>query len=141
MSVRCLTPANLSRISLNVGPLYTGLISILLSLARSRHNHILPFIFGTMTKLLYYSDDSSAPGGTTICCFCSQSTSSLRGSWSIYATLLQGASYGQLPPFTCNINVPLKHPIPEKQSLNSLCIFINIWLTLVSGALFMLDLK
>ena len=53
MSVRYLTPASFSRIVFNVGTLCIGLISTLLSMARSRQNHTLPLAFGTMTKLFH----------------------------------------------------------------------------------------
>ena len=55
-------PASLGRISFNVGPLCTGLISALLSLDRFRNNHTLPLALGTSTKLLSHSDVSFMTG-------------------------------------------------------------------------------
>ena len=126
MCVKYLTPANLGRISLRVRVLSIGLISNLLGLAGSRHIHILPFAFDTMTKPLPHSDVSFTTKGTIICCFCNQSRSSLRGCLRAYAILLGGTYFSQLPSPICNLIVPSKHPIPEKSSLKSLWIFFAI---------------
>ena len=83
-------PASLGRISCNVGPLYTGLISTLLNLARSRHNLTLQFALGTSMMLLHHSDVLSKPRGTIIYCFCNLSSSCFRGSWSGYTSILKG---------------------------------------------------
>ena len=85
-------PASLGRISLNVRPLCTGVISALSSLAGSRQDLSLPFIFilGTSTKLLNHSYYSSMPRDANICCCYDVSSFSLRGSWSAYTTLLGG---------------------------------------------------
>ena len=125
MSVRYLITASLGRISFNVGPLCTGLLSALLSLARFSHNCILPLAFRTRKKLLHHSHVSYTSSGTIICCFCSGCTSSLRVLWSTYAILV-GAWYGWLPFFTYNLEVPSQHPIPRKTLLNSSCIFVSI---------------
>ena len=71
-------PASLSRISFNTGDLYTDMISALLSLARS--SHINSLALGTRRKLLHYSNVSSMPMDTIICCFCSLPSFSFRGS-------------------------------------------------------------
>ena len=117
--------ASLGRILFTVGPLCTGHINTLLSLAGSRHSHTLLLAFGTKTKLLHHSDVAYTAKGTIICCLCNHSTF-LNGSWSAYATLLGGAWYGQLPSLTCNFNVPLKHPIHQNTSLNLLRMFCII---------------
>ena len=78
--MRYLKPASPGRISFNIGPLCTSLISAFLSLARSRHNHALPFALGTTMKLLHHSDVSFTPKDTIICFFCNLSRSSYRGS-------------------------------------------------------------
>ena len=142
MSVRYLTPASLCRISLNLGLLWIGLTSALLSLAGSRHHCNLPLALGTSTKLLQYSHISSTPSGTIICCFCSWSCSSLSSSCSAYATLLGSAWHGWLPYFTCNLYVPSNTWFLEKTSLYSLWILcINTQFALLCAPLSMLDLK
>ena len=147
MSVKYLTSPGLDRILLNVGPLCVCLISDLLSMAGSNHNCILPLAFGTGTKLLHHLDISSTSKDTIICCFCSKSSSSLSGSSCDYAKLLWGDCYGQLPSFTCNLNVPSKHQIPEKDITDFIVnsfhylIIINTWLAPLSASLSMLDLK
>ena len=60
--------ASLQRMTFNVGPVCTALISALLSLVRYRHNPTLPFAVGTSIKLLQHSDFQSMPRGTIICC-------------------------------------------------------------------------
>ena len=82
MRVRCLAHASLGRISFNVGPLLTSLISTLLSVVGPRHNCTLQVAFGTRTHLIYYSNVSFKPKGTIICCFCCWFSFSLRSSWS-----------------------------------------------------------
>ena len=109
-----LTPASLGRISFNVRPRCTGLINALLRLVRSSHNCTLPLAFKARTKLLHHSDILSTTIVTISCCFCSQTRPSLSGSWYSYAAFWGGVWYGQLPSFTCNLNVSSKHPIPEK---------------------------
>ena len=42
------------------------------------------------------------------------------GAMFQYTILLGGAWYGQLPSFTCSLNMPSNHPIPIKTSLNTL---------------------
>ena len=118
----------------NVGPLWMGLISNLLCLTGSRHNHTLPLAFETKIKLLHHYVILLTHTGPIIC-FCSWSSSSLSGSRSAYVTLL----HGQLTSFTCNLNIPAKHQIPEKKTfLNLLCICCIV---LLFAALLMLDLK
>ena len=82
---------SLGKIALRVIPLYTGLISTLLCLARSRHNYTLSVAFGTSMKLLPHSDILSTSNSMVICCFYDWSSSSLSGCCSVYATLLGGA--------------------------------------------------
>ena len=66
--VRYFMPPSLSRMSFNVEPLYTGLISALSSLAGSGTiNLTLPFTFGTSKKLLHHSVVLSMPRGTVSC--------------------------------------------------------------------------
>ena len=114
--------ATLGRISFNVGPLCTCLISSLLSLAGSRHNCTLSLVLGASEKLLHHSDVSCTPRGITTCCFCSLYNSSFKGFLSTYATLPGGTWSDQLPSLTCKLNMPSKHPVPENKSLNLLCI-------------------
>ena len=109
-----LTHPSLGRIMFNVGPLCTGLISTLSTLAGYRHNHILPLALETITKLLHHSNVSSMPRGIIIYYFCSLSSSSFRDSWSTHATLLGVAWYGWVTSFTFKLGVPSKHSIPEK---------------------------
>ena len=82
-------PASLGRILFNVGLLSTGLISVLLSLAGSTTQSYLSLGLCTRTKLLHHSTVSSMPWSTSICCFCSISTSFFMGPWSTCATLLE----------------------------------------------------
>ena len=114
MSAMYLTPASLSKMLFNVGPLCTGLISTLLSLARSRAQPYITLSFGNKYKAISPSDVSSTSKAIIICCFCNLSKSSLRDSWSKYGTLLGATWYGQLPSFTCKLNVPSKYYIPDK---------------------------
>ena len=109
-------------ISLMVVPLYTGLISAWLSLAGSRHRQMVPFCFGTVTKLLFHSAVSSPPRRRIIYCSCRCSTSCLNGFCNAYTTCVIGARYDFVCSLTCNENVPLKHPMPEKH----LCMYY-IW--------------
>ena len=71
-------PASLGRMSFNVGPLCTGLISTSLSLARSRHSVTLSFALWTSTKLLHHLNVLYMLSGTIICCLCNLPTSFLR---------------------------------------------------------------
>ena len=80
INVRYLTLASYSRISLNIGSPWPGLISTLLSMARSRQNYTLPLVLGTSTKLLHHSNILPIPRCTFICYFCCVSSSSFRGS-------------------------------------------------------------
>ena len=120
MSIRYLTPTSLDRMSMRVGPLCTSLINTLLNLARSRHKHTLPLLFGTRTMLLYHSDVLSTSNSKIIFCSYNLSSSSLSGCFSTYATLLGGAKDGWPPSLTFSLNMSSKHPIPVKTPLNSL---------------------
>ena len=75
MSIRCLTPANLSKMSLKIGSLWIGLIRTLFNHARSKHNLTLPLAFGAIIKLLHHSNVLPVSRGTVVCCFCSLSSS------------------------------------------------------------------
>ena len=59
----------LRKISLVVGPMYTGLISVWFSHLWQWHNLPFPLCLGTSTKLLHHSDVLSIPKGTIIGCF------------------------------------------------------------------------
>ena len=75
------------------------------------------------------------PNSTIICCFCSGFNSFFKGSCSTYATHLSGAWYGFTPSFTHNENIPLKYPITENTSANSLCLlFVILALTFTSAS-------
>ena len=80
--MRYLTSANLSKMSLRVRSLWIGLIRTLFNWARSKHNVIFLFVFGTNMKLLHHSDVSSTSRSKIICCFCSLSSSFYGGSCS-----------------------------------------------------------
>ena len=112
---------NFGKISLSVGPLWTGLISAWLSLSGSRHSLTLPLGFGTSLKLLHHSAISHMPNGGIYILFWSLSISSLNSFWSAYATHHGGAWYGVLSAVTCNENVPSQHPIPVNISSNFFC--------------------
>ena len=117
-------PLNLGRISFNVWPLCTGLISALLSIIRVRHKCTLPLILSFRTKLLDHSDVSLTPRAPIICCFYSLSRSSFRDSWSTYPTLVGDIWYDQLPSLTYKLNVPSKHPICDKKNLTEFIIYL-----------------
>ena len=134
--------ASLGRMSFRVQPLWTGLISTLLSLAGSKHNCTLQLAFGSRIKLLYHSAVSSTSNGTIMCCFCSLSSSSLSGCCGAYDTILGGVWYGWWLSFTLRLNVPLKHPIPVNTLLNLLFSFCVIdLLASLSSSVFVLELK
>ena len=135
---------SLCRVSFNGGPLCTGVISVSLNLARFRHSLTLPFTLESSTKLLHHVDVSSMPRSMIICCICNISRSSFRGSGSLYAILLEGAWYCQLPSYTSTLNVLSKQPIPEKtphvqlfflSCSVELCLLYNqgCWMLLLSG--------
>ena len=88
-------PANHGRMSFNVRPPCTSLISTLLSLDLFRQIVTLPFTLGTSTKLLLHSYVSSMPRGTIICCLCNLFSSSFRGHvvhmLSFWGHLIQSA--------------------------------------------------
>ena len=113
-----LTLFDFGKISLNVDPLWTGLIGAWFSLARSRHSLTLPLGFGMRTKLLHYITISSMPKVIMSCCW-SLSSSCLNNFCSAYAMCLGGTWYGVLSGFTCYENIPSKHPIPIKTSSHS----------------------
>ena len=112
---------NFGKISLCVGPLWTGLISTWLSLAGSRHSLTLPLGFGKSTKLLHHYVVSSMPNGVIISYCWNLSNFHLNSFLSAYATCCGDAWYGLLSGFTCNENIPSKHPIPVHTSSNSFC--------------------
>ena len=73
-----------------VGPLWTGMMSAWFSLASLTHSLIFLFGLGTSTKLLHYSGVLSTPRDTKICCFYSQSNSSLNCYCNMHTTHLGG---------------------------------------------------
>ena len=107
---------NFGKISLSVGPLWTGLISAWFSLAMFRHSLTLPLGFGIMTKLLHHSAISYMPKGVIMSSCWDLFNSSLNSFYSAYAMHLGGTWYVLLSGFSCNENVPSKHPIPVKTS-------------------------
>ena len=70
MSVMNLTCTSLSRMSLTVNPMCTGLNDALCSPVEYRHSFTLPLSLGINRKLLNNSDVSPIPNRTIICCFC-----------------------------------------------------------------------
>ena len=118
-------PASLSRITFNVGPLCTSLISTLLSLARSRHKHTIPLDLGARMNVLHHSEVSFMPRSTIICCFCSLSSSFFRDSWRVYSTLLGTTWCGWLSFLIYRVFMPSKHPIPGKNHKIHCVLFIN----------------
>ena len=103
---------NLGKISLSVGPLWTGLLSAWFSFAGSKYSLTFPLGLVMRTKLLHHSAVSAMPSGVMVSCCCSHSNSSLNDFCSAYAMHLRGAWYGLLSGFSCKENVPSKHPIP-----------------------------
>ena len=73
---------------LSVGPLWTGLLSVWLSLAKSRHTLTLSFGFHMRIKLLHHSAISSMAKGFIMSCCWSISNSSLNSFCSPYVTYL-----------------------------------------------------
>ena len=51
--------------------------------------------------------------------FYSMYISFLNGFWDAYSMHFSDAWYGLVPTLTCNVEVPLKHPVPLRTSLNS----------------------
>ena len=112
---------NFGKISLSVGPPWTGLRSAWMCLARSRHSHTLPLGFGMSIKLLHHSVISSMPKGVTLSCCWNLSNSSLNSFCRAYVMNCGDAWYSLPSGFTCNVNVPSKHPIPVDTCSNSFC--------------------
>ena len=112
---------SLGSISLNIGPLCTGLISTWLSLVESRCKHTVLSGLGTMTKLLYHSAFLYTPSGASISC-CSVSSSLMNGFCSVYVMCLRSGWYGFVSSLPCREKVPLKHSIPVNTSLYLSCI-------------------
>ena len=97
-----------------VMPMWTGLISTLLHLAGSKHCLYLPFALGSSKKLLHHSGILSMPSETIICCLCSVSISSFRGSCNAYATLLETNWYGWQLSLAWKLNISSKQSMSEK---------------------------
>ena len=93
MDMYC-TLLSFSSILFSVGPLCIGLINAWLSCAGSKHSHTLPFVLGTITKLLYHSAILSTPRGAMMSSSSSCFSSSLNGFCNAYAMHLGGAWYG-----------------------------------------------
>ena len=69
---------------------------------------MVPFSFGTITKLLPHSAVLSTPRELLISCFCRHPNSFLKGLCNIDPTCLDGAWYDPISSWICNENVPLK---------------------------------
>ena len=115
ISMWYLIPVSLRNMSFSIGPLWIGLINVFLNLADLCITQTFPLSLGTTMKQLHHSDVSSTPYRAIICYFCSCSSFSFNGLWSVQATLLGGAWYGWLPSFTCKENVSSKQPIPQNR--------------------------
>ena len=141
MSMRCLKPANLDRMSFRAGPLCAGWVNSLLRLAGARDNHTLPFAFITKTKLLTILTSHSYPMVLLFVVF----ATCLGHLW--VAPVIHMPPSWVRPgmggwPITHILDVPLRHPIPVSTLLNSLWIFcaFNL-LASWSASKFALDLK
>ena len=77
---------SLGSISLIGEPVCTGVMSVYLSVIRSKYRNILPFVLGTMTELL--CPVLSTSNGANICCPCYLSSSFLYGSCGTYTMCL-----------------------------------------------------
>ena len=91
---RYFTLFSFRKISLSVGPLWTGLMSAWFSFARSKYSLTLQLDSGMRTKFLYHSAISSTPRAVLMSCCWSLSNFSLKGFCSAYATHLRGTWYG-----------------------------------------------
>ena len=137
MSVRYLTTASLSRISFNVEPLCTGLISILLSMAGCWHNHTLLFALevgqSCCTTLKSHRNPEVLLFATSL--VCPAPPCRVHG---VYMPPFWGAWYGQQASFTCKLNMTLKHLMTETiagfivyflhyyQACSFVCCFVNV---------------
>ena len=108
LNIVYLVPISLSRISFNGWHLH--LISTLLTLAGSRHDHTLPFALETQIKLLHCFNVSPTSRSIIICCFCNLSNSFFRDSLSPCVTLLRMPSMVGCCPLTCKTKCTFKTP-------------------------------
>ena len=105
---------NFGKISLSVGPLWTGLMSTWFSLGGSKHSLTFQLGLGMRTKLLYHSAVSSMPSGVMMSCCWNLPDSSLNSFCNAYAMCLRGAWYGLLSRLAAKKCIPSKHLIPLK---------------------------
>ena len=119
-----------------------GLISALLHLGRSEHSLTLLYALETSIKLSQDSDVLSMPRALLFVTSVTTLTT-LSGVPLAHMLPLRGPPDKELAVIlTCKLNIPSEHPIPEKTSLNPLCIlYVNTLLALLSAVLFVLDLK
>ena len=123
ISERYLTLLSFGNLFFNMDSLCIGLINTWFSHVGSKHSLTLPLALGTNTKLLHHSAISMTPSSAMMSCCCSLCNSSLNGFCNAYAMHLVGTWYGLLSGFSCNENVPSKHPMPLNASLNSQFIY------------------
>ena len=107
---KCFTFVSFGYILLTVGPLRTGHMRALFSLAGSKHNLTCQFSFGINTKLLHHSTVLSIPSVVMMssCCICFHS------SLNFFFVMCSVHALGclvQLAVQFCNENVPLKHQL------------------------------
>ena len=118
---------SLGKRSLSVGPLCMGHISAWISLAESKHRCTAPVGFGNIMILLQHSAISFTPSGGIISYSSSLFHSFLSGICSAYTTFLGGTWYHFPSSFILNEKVPLKHLMPEKTLVNSMCILAVVF--------------